>query len=891
MIPQKKRYWKFQHQPQQSPVLSNRLKRLTSRPVPASDTITVSTFTPSLRANQIQVNITDLLGEPVSNGTIRIGNSDHPFHNGYLIVDTTPETPTQWVASAEGYQSATETIAPEHQQSVLYALDYTSRYRIIVTKGMTIQTPVEGADVYLYQANPAQRPPAKAISVRLQPEGGLSKRYTLRMDESDLKITESNDESLINHTIRNPRSTDRVLRIEPSIGDFAVSVGSLLWNPYKNTKWASRPFFSPLDAAVSPKVRILDVLELTKGTLAKDGVYDYIQLLHNQDLNQTCLSFPPYTGREAFIGQFKTGTDGTIITDALKPGLYYATAVFGSQRSMVYPIPPSCGGVTLALASSCCLDIYTGMAGVPTSYFLQKTMLEGVKVILKLADMDTSPVFMGTTDYSGKLQLKTVPFGRYTITATAPPEKNLPEIHTEIQIYQPSQRVNLEFEGLTTHTIEGTAVEYDTKKPVRDIPVELLEYWKSGYDPCAKTVSDHEGKFSFPNLPPGRYKVAFMPDFMENTEYYPYSEKAVTTRPEDEQPFIGRSRDEYDQDYETDVITVLDQPVYTVTMMVLKIEKTHFSGHVEYEDSRPAPHAEIGMVFDDSVKAYKSNVLATSPSPPFTDQKGDFSFSLFSKKIAIQKVYNYPAIIRATVDDIVPPFWLEKILPKGSSFEYHNEDKITRAFGKKNIQFKLGDTINNINIVISDQNLFNLKGRIITDDGQIPSSVEFFVWQNRWWVYGNYSPNGEFSLDGLERDSFINIFFNNASRLDEDGVRIFYEDTYGTLLKEQVEELLAKSPDYKTLQYEVLLKRSGYIKGRVLDSNQNPVNHICVMTSPVIGPGQFAFTDKGGYFNLQKLSAKEKYTLYLAIKEDEPAVPYLSDVQPNVDTIILVLKP
>ena len=106
--------------------------------------------------------ICDPLGEPVERGTIRLGESTHPFQLGAVRIKLDPpiaET-AEIVAEADGYQSATHTVNPKESSQIDITLDYLCDFEVRVQHtsktdfwGDPVWSPKPGAEVVLYRAS------------------------------------------------------------------------------------------------------------------------------------------------------------------------------------------------------------------------------------------------------------------------------------------------------------------------------------------------------------------------------------------------------------------------------------------------------------------------------------------------------------------------------------------------------------------------------------------------------------------------------------------------------------------------------------------------------------------------------------------------------------------
>ena len=539
--------------------------------------------------NQIAVTINDIMDQPIGSGELNLEGKTYLYKGGSLLINDITSEIVEIKAFAAEYQSATKTVNLRETRNINFNLDYYSDFLVQVMLPST-HAPVAGAEVFLYKAKLCERPIPKNFRIYISPDMNNSHPYSAGVDEGKVKIKQlmdgfEEDEEYVE------ASPDKILRFIPKAGDEIASIGSASWESGLIQTNYTHPYYFDSSKAVSCRGRILDTLNLSMKADKDQGFYEFIRLGRKGENGRATLQFSSGNHTEPYFKTLKTDAGGKAHITGLIPGLYYIQAKHGSMMSAAYPLFPSTGGVKLELAANCNLTITATIGNIPANYKISRNLLKDVVVKLNSLEEQNHGIYTGNTDADGRILLKTIPFGEYNLQATPPDLSTYQQISKKILINRPEQSLRLNFDSKSLHTIEGIVLQHDSKEPVPDIEVTLLEMHRGGYDSAAKTKSDKEGKFTFPNLPKNRYKVAFVQKSLDNALCYPYNEKITNARDDRQKPFIGRNMNEADADYASEIIVVGDQPTYPVTLYLVKLIKTQFSGKVVYDNQRIAAGA------------------------------------------------------------------------------------------------------------------------------------------------------------------------------------------------------------------------------------------------------------------------------------------------------------
>ena len=860
--------------------------------------------------------VKDVLGEPIESGTIQFGAQTIAFKQGMAQSKDFPSESFQLTANANGYQSVTQTINIKESSTVDIVMDYTCSFDVQVYGSGSGNpedshgAPQAGAEVTLYRAMLCQRP-LQPIQ-RAMVEGYSSEIvsfFDFQYKDNRILILRPD---LLNAVMQYSEEPSEYYFEEPRTGDMLLSIGSCQKNNdfvknvhntlegIKKGKPANlHDSILLLHPSASIYARMMDALQLSQKT--KSNQNDSAEILLSRVDRHFCTKFlyiPPYRGNEEVVNRAVSDNNGNCRFENLPPGLYFAEARYQNQCSMIRPLLPVSGGVQLQLNSKSLLTVYTQKGDVLSDYTMPSRNIGDVRISLKSTDSNSSGLFMVNTDQRGRGQIQLVPYGTYTLTATPPENLNLPPVQQEITINRPEQTIFVPFNEWKRHAIEGTVVYFDTHKPIPDVRLELYEI-RNGQFSAAVTKTDENGAFAFRDIPEGAYQLRYIPSPNEEHKIYPFKEE-LNVHTERELFFGGES---FDNKLQT--IFVKSDPVYTTQIMMIGTIATRFSGWVTDARQNPIVDAEIQVVYNSNLFSelgieipikWNEERMPLPQGTVFSDEKGQFDFTVWTRDVPSRKGTKYTGVIKAKAFSPVPqqfiqPYRIGSFQPFPAPRSSGNPMKMTASL---KLEFVLGDTLNDLHLIADNQNLLTLEGRIRTEDNRIPEdakiSLTYAHRAEQRSISGEYKPNGEFVISGVENMGFM-LNIEKAFCLNPEVPQEFTEYLNETVIfsYDQVDALFEGAKTGNKPKLEFTLKESGFLQGIVQESNRKPIAGARVHIDPGWS-NSFTWTDKDGKFRLGQLKKDQKYPLYVTKIRYGNWFQLLSPIQPSVSNIILTWK-
>ena len=865
----------------------------------------------------LQCTINDVLGEPVESGTIQLGAQTIPFKQGRVQIKDISSESIQLIANANGYQSVTQTANIKESSVIDFVMDYTCSFEVQVYGPGNSQSaghgaPQAGAEVTLYRSTLCQRP-LQPIQCALI-EGHSPDLYSLfdfQYTNQCIQILKADPLNAVNQypedsaelSYRNAQTGDQVLSIDSCQKDpgFIENIHETLKNSkngfYENLNKDDIPIHSPN----SIHARMMDTLQLSQKIRGNQNERVEILLSRaGRKFSAKSLYIPSYQGNGEIVNKAVADGNGRCRFENLSPGLYYAEARLQNQCSMIRPVLPVSGGVQLELNSKCLLTVVTQKGGIPPGYSnsMPSKYVGNVKLALTSKEANASGLFMVNTDQQGRGQIKSVPYGVYNLAATPPENSNFPPVQQEISINRPEQKIFVNFDQWNKHSIEGTVVYFDSLKPIPDVRLELYEIFHGEF-PGAVAKTDENGAFAFRDIPEGTYQLHYIPAPNEEQRIYPYQKEQNI--PSDYDQLLGG-------ECKLQTIFVKEEPVYTTQIKMIGTIPTRFSGWVTDSQQNPISGAEIRLFYNSSRFDYSDPETETPrklteqeiPLPQnvvLSDEKGQFDFTVWTRTISSRKGDKYTGKIKAKVFAPEPKQAnqanrIVSMLP----IRFRVSGRPAAMTGSLELQFAFGETLENLHVIVDDRDLIPLEGRIRTADGRIPTDVKIAIsyinMSDSSSISGEYRPDGEFIIPGVENKSFrLNI--ENAYCLNPEGEPEFteYLDERVFFSEEQVKSFFDGYKNGNKPKLEFTLKESGFLQGIVQESNRKPIAGARVHVKPGDwGTKNFAWTDRDGKFRIGQLKKDQKYPLLVTKKMDGKWLQLLSPIQPSVSNILLVWK-
>ncbi len=836
----------------------------------------------------LKCTIHDLLGAPVKSGVILLGEQEHPFHDGGLLLESIQKPPFKLEARAKGYQPQTQNIDNPTASSIDFVLDYYCDFKVnVYSEASTtiLPKPQPDAEVSLYKATQCPRP--IAINQRVFIETSPFEKpvlYNLRFQDDLLEIVQAINlpQSALQLDQYDPNYF--VEFITPKIGDRITSVG-VYPPPFKTV---DKPIYDRAFKYLIPRyssrdnmLRMIDALSLGLKRLTVERNATPIQMVRNNGRYAIRRLFlPTFSGSEELVGKEVTNENGICWFRNVTPGLYFVLAKYENQTSLSRPLHPSCAGVNLELASCSQLTVFTKRKGIDFNYMFGAKSVPDVELTLKASDDNKAGLHLSNTKY-GVARFQNLPFGKYTITANPLNSPELNPVVQEIIVSYPSQNVPIYFDGWSRHRIEGAVILKDTETPLEGISLELYESVRGNFICSSKTTTDSAGSFSFTDLPKGTYQINYAPE-MDKRDYRLFIDDDVHLQ--SNPPFYYETR----ETSSTPDIVIDDKPVYTVKLEMLHVKKTTFWGIVKNEKNIPVPNAEIKFV------RMKDNVEHRIPLTEnvYSDTDGNFAFSILTEDREQWNDELYTGRITAALfnqgsTQIYQPNPLDETRGGWGRSTSH------RSFfksGSIDLRFTLGEHYDSLKIVLKNNDLLTLEGRILTNEGEIPDGARICVSEKKTGnvdVPGVYNTeDGTFVIANLRPvDSFLCVKY--AYTRGGNGEITEYMDEQIYITQAQMEEMVRRiNTNEPLMKMEVTLQKSGYLAGKVVDQYGEPIENVSVRPSALLGKYKDSCSKSNGDFHISQLQYGETYSLYVVNKAGT-LVELLSNLQPNMENLIL----
>lgn len=801
---------------------------------------------------------------------------------------------------AKGYQSFSDTIDVNNRSFYDIILDYRCDYQIIVygieknVKSMSDLPPQENARVLLYRSILCPRPVNKSLQVLVETKFGRKPSlYNIQLSGNQFHIIDSGNLSRFDEIIE--KQTSKHLESGkynlPSTGDFVDQIGTCSNSQGTQFEKSFSPlfwYFIPIKNTETQLVRMVDTLQISLHDYEQSDNFSRIRFSRlDGGKSEKKLYLPCFNISNEIVSEEITDENGIAYFKDLKPGLYFVQAKYDEQYSQVRPLTPSTGGTKLRLSSSSTLTVKTIKGGNLSNYFVENT-----KISLKSINNNSPATILDNTDERGQVRIKSVPFGTYLIKAEPPSYTEMLPVENTVTINQPLQTISLFFNDWSRHSIKGRVIYHGTDDPINGIPLELFEERDKSFYPCSKTISDNNGEFIFQDIPKGIYEIRYIPNLSEKQSYYLLKE--TPSFPPDHEPFYIPLHDD------TAIqLQIVDETVRTVQIEMIGTKETRFSGMITDTRKQPVADAEIHLYryYNSNNNTRELEIYTDCYDSLRSNEYGEFYFTIYSRDIPSMNGITYSGKITAEVKSIHPdaePVQFDTGLSSNTSIIDVFERITPQMKGAADFQFRLGENISSINVMLDDSHLFTVYGRLRTESDAVPYDAKIGILQNNInrILLGTYYQNGEFSIPGVEIGNFV-IIVDDAYEYN-DNERINYENIRYSVNKSQAENISNYYHKHdENLKIEITLKESGYLMGRLLDLNNNPLSNIVIQTDPDLGKSKYSYTDNNGRFKISNLSKTETYSLYANVRGnnvDKKIILLMSDLQPNLDNIILQVK-
>lgn len=860
---------------------------LATNPSNSIEDATVSQSNFSVVSDPIHIQIQDAAGYPINQGHIVMGQESIPFKNGELILEKNQVTGNSISVYAEGYQTTKSELTLQDNNPIVFQLEYLSDYEIRVWDEKDENVPVAGAEVVLSQVRDCPRPLPERYRVWMG-QIGLMIFYEMEFSKNGLIIRNVSVPKMFQEGLPNFPETQAFFPVQD---DIIQSIGTCSWNQSEFVPTLSFPYIIPLPHNRSSQARMLDTLNYATGQRGSKRFLEKVVVRQDVKEDSFVLELSLDQGGSTEVQRQITNNEGRCFFKNIPPGFYFVQAHRDHQYSFVRSLLPTTGGVNLKLASKGMLGVVVDIAPLISGYNIipPKVILEESHILLHT--ISEKGGLISKRAQNGFAMFSNLEFGLYHLTVTPPEGCGYAKDEREISFFSPSQQIYVPLRRTETHSIEGEIIHTETKEPIEGIRLQLLTLSYGNSVECAESVSDERGKFIFRDLPKGEYKIAQKVETSQDLLYFLSNEELSQSRIEAARPFIGRNYDEKEEDHFSPSIRIENDPVYYIQLKMISCSETHFSGRVIDRNHNPVAGAYLEVrPFKGSMR-YQGKLLV--PRIPINDEEGRFQFSMITKNTTNYLSHLYDGEIRARVAEVTPRQYREVDIEGNKRVTLDpNETTLNRALGSQFIQFRLGDVIQDIEIVVDDQEIYDLEGRILTEEKRPLPHLSLSTWQQGdKSLPAFYNPEtGDFAVRGIEADDFA-LLVLDAYQPDPAFPKNqkYYQNENIHFNKKQFQKFIETSNADRKLKMEILLSEGGYITGIVVDEEKKPVPLVLVQTEPDLGKALWTFTNDQGFFYLHSLDPNREYELCLSQGQETPQ-KVTSNITPDTENILLSYK-
>ena len=448
-----------------------------------------------------------------------------------------------------------------------------------------------------------------------------------------------------------------------------------------------------------------------------------------------------------------------------------------------------------------------------------------------------------------------LPMGNYTINVESPEDTPQPPISRTLTINQPNMYQMFEFND--GYKIAGKVVIKDSSEPVPDFPVELYLNIDGTAIP---QKTDANGDFTFLNIVPGLYMLNYPCQFDNKDNYFPVD---YFTDGEKKGIYF------YDKKFPLQKI-VLEKDVTDITISVVPCTKTVFNGTVVNTDKSPISGAHLKMTG-----------RLFSEEDPITDSRGNFHVTLPSAKSDNVQREQLLAFIANKIPVRAIP--LDK---DGFSCRIEEEHFDVLFQGETEIQFKPGDIINNIKIVIDQRSLREIEGTVHTEDGKWPIQCEITASQSSLEKKTAPDETGKFKITGISPGDIDLHICSDSTWFT---TKLFGQELLYMYIPEHFNFTF---PNEQNKQYvDITLKKASFISGYVVDQNQKPIPNIGISTGYTtnVVKKSLTLTDENGIFMLYNLPMDCIYSIRVLDRNFKVQYTKIDNVPPGKEDVVIVL--
>lgn len=857
--------------------------------------ITLPVTTPQTR--DIDLTITDALGEAIPSGTVQAGSETIEFEEGKCRLRNVAREEMEIAVQAEGYQDLTQAITADETGRNI-ALEYLQTINIRVVTQNESTVPVAGVEVRLW----------KGMEVMRRPVGETIKAPFKQLRKSFYGTLQRESDRIV---IADIVASDPNAYDAPHTGDRLVGMGYYTFNSNEKLQHPVNYIFLPLAQPDSIRLRMWDTLVLIseRPTIPMfHGLnFEFDRRGERKVIN---LSGAPRIKNRVEVDRFVTNADGYCRFENLEPGLYMAQAFQGAKRSAIFDIYPIQGGANLWLDEAN-MAVFVERDGVNAARI---DGIQNVQVTIQSVE-GSSGIQAKGTDESGQTYFKSLTFGKYEITVDPPQESGLQTQKRIIDLVEPYHREYFTYEALPGLEFSGKVLRANTKEPVEGYTVslrveELLDKSKHGvYGIHDTQISDQEGSFHFTGVLPGKYTI----DGPNLDNYKGFLPEGLCAIPKS---LIWNTSHRIE----------LSQSVQDYELMVLPGVETHFSGKVIKPDGSIVPGAELKI--SRTVQSTRNGQKKEGKRPFdllgkfITDEKGEFDFYFIT---GLNNTIYKETLYAQLVEPFKSNKSMEMSMGSGSGSYGSSNSGVRWGFGSMGgpsggpgnircqgevpLEFHIGDTLLNINVVVQDVVSYVVEGIVSVEDGKLPEFISIpgsgigmmgagsdqmpFIlsigcFKDNQWYQGEIDPEGRYRIEFPAPGwCELQIPLNGHSKEVEGwGSRNFIQ--YCAEFHK-----VELSDTNRTVQLNIVLQRGHYLYGRIVDQDNKPVvdAEVWAKAGDEKNPTSHGYcrSNRLGNFSVAGLRRNQPHTLTVKFsfsKEDIVTIPNLMPVEEDSTQMI-----
>ena len=816
----------------------------TSTPLPTVAAVPIPTAEPGSEDPQVpgtmQIQIVDALGDLIRDTSVEVGGEVYDAPSGHVTVQDLADGRHVVTAHALGYESVQQTLAVPASGPQAITLEYLCSFVVEAHDTKEGGKPVAGVEISIWEGPPVQRPVKDTITVTVRDSSGGNYdevKVALRRESDGIRVVRA--EGFWGVSIHE----EHMQTTNPEAGDMIIGLNGSMWRAGDHTQY---PYYSDLmGKPIHSRLRIWDSIVALSESEHDSGHGGTLELERNGGrFNFTFLGANEET-RGKVVTKAITGANGQCQFENLPARIYFATARIGDARSFPRIIRPSHSWEKIWYTNESNNQVWVDVTIAGVEVFPHKYI---ARADVQLKSVDRNIIMSGETDRFGTARFKSVPWGKYRMTVTPPArlDASPASMTLDVDAERPHNGVDAEFDVRLGPSVSGRVLQVGTEEPVEGFPLQLQRK-RSEY---ARTRTDAEGGFSFPNVISGDYRVASTLNRRTCNGFLPAPKSLSFEEPRFE---------------------VNDEDVRDLVYYVVPGVETHLSGVVEYEDGSPASDARIGV----SVGVTKSGDRA--------DSNGRFDLAL----LAPESDDEYEVEIHAQVKETIR----ETLMGPGGKPMSSMTEKI-RGSGSSPIAFRAGGTVDGIRITFPlPEDKPAVVGKISTvDGGLIPPqhfSMSVYAYQGRQPRHGRVEPDGSYKIENVEPGP-VTVYCAPRGRGISGSDRQTPEPSVSYLMEMHRLEMLENQ---MTLEFDITLERATHFYGKVIDGDHNPAHEVYVKA---IGLGGESYglgeTDRRGVFLVDGIHPGVEHTLVASTEIQGGTLTVLEHLMPPDENIVLMVQ-